>query len=204
MKVYHTAATIEELIFLAPLLAHPSIFELHFYFAGAAHSLSGVPALRSFPVPSPRTPLHAPFWPGNHDDVEDSSVPSTAAFAARYIPPKPIQRESMQSHSFEGAEACAGGADCPTVGMRGGEAEVPDMGGNYVTTPKAGLGPIDSALKSPLAGKQAIAQWGSPARDRRVRKLAAVPGRWQGLAVWIGSWIACFWLLVRFLRSMRV
>jgi hypothetical protein len=190
VTVFHSASTVEGLALCAPLLEHPSVFELHLHFTGDTHSLPHTFPVRGFPLPSPG----APGSP-QQADGEAQALPGetpTAALAARYIPVEPVAGQEAGSPREGELDA---GLD-ETQRMRGGESE--------------DVAQYDNALKMWLPGKADPAsqkdevQWGNKARtEGAVRKFKGLAGRWESLFVWIGSWAASFWTLVRCSRGLQ-
>lgn len=76
--------------------------------------------------------------------------------------------------------------------MRGGESA--DVSAQKDNTLKVWLGGKGEAA----AGKELVQWEDESAREGAVRRLAGLPGKWESLIVWIGSWAASFWTLVRF------
>ena len=166
VKVFHTAKTMDEIIMLAPLLDYPTVFEISLHCTGKA-------PLSSCSLRTPRPVPHNP---------STSPPPSTQSFL---VPP--ATRQSGAEHTDDStsvdipysialstgpspSDAVATGARDDTA--RAGSCHGPGMGG---------LNKAKAALTRHL--------------DPQPR-LISVQGKWEGLVVWVGAWVAAFWALV--------
>jgi hypothetical protein len=138
--VIHTARAIDELVLMAPLLDHPTIFDLRLHFTGKFDTLRAC-ATCTIPLPTP--------------------VP---------LPRKPL----------------------PLPDASGFGPRLPDLISDQCSV-------ASEKKKDELPRSSSLQQYVSRDDGPKVsgRRLMGIHGKWESLVVWVGTWLASFWTLVR-------
>jgi hypothetical protein len=182
VKVFHTARTADELILLAPLLDHLDIFDISFHYTGQVPLATGTLILPS-PVPLQNEDIGG-VDARNSGIVQNVLAPHQAPRKGDVASPlthaggvsKVLSKVSHGKHMS---------ASTLTTGRLHAVKDTPKSKGSK---PKQ----LD---EQEIGGFKKVRPAFIPDPEPR---LINFRGRWESLVVWVGSWFAAFWCLVRF------
>lgn len=209
--MFHTARTLDEVILLAPLFDHPSVFDISLHYTGKTPLPTSTLIMPS-PVPLEDETPHGHFACNTESLLKlcdapnllvyngdaSASIANSRALSRRLsmssnrrlsmsLPEPPIMRKeaSIQEEALNLREA----SNLSSVGNEG-------RGGRIAVKKGKGKG---NAKRSKFEGQdiggfKRIQPTFEPEPEPR---LIGIRGKWEGLVVWVGAWFCAFWTLVR-------
>jgi hypothetical protein len=180
VKVFYVARTLDEVVILAPLLDHPTVFDIHVYYIGAT-PLQSATIIMPSPVLLEGEAEHARFA------CDDASL-----LAFRDVPILRVFNGDAAA-CFMTSKALA--SSCYTQGNPAWKGRFPGI----ETRGQDGQKSVQGIFKGlDLGAANRDSQSPAPLKNSRLR---GMQGKWEGLVVWAGSWFVAFWALVRFRAS---
>lgn len=170
MKVFHTARTLDEVILLAPLFDHPTIFDISLHYTGKSQLPTSTLIMPS-PVPCADETPCGHFACDTESLLQLQNAPNLKVYngdASASIAHSKALSVLLSEHSFG----------------REGHARIPAVKSQQPNT----------FVGQEIGGFKKVEPNFEPDPEPR---LIGIRGKWEGLIVWVGAWFAAFWTLVR-------